>query len=136
MAFVRNPDFEEKDKAVAWLFWTALIAIAALYILMLLSLPIGTIIGQGLSRETLAESAAFIKRAVMNPSFLIGRYWAWFKGFMRIAGTPNLAWYFPMLPFISFVLIGLIGAAMNPYSFMPTTFGGGRKAEYADIINS
>ncbi len=133
MAFVRNPDFEEKDKAVAWLFWTALIAIAALYILMLLSLPIGTIIGQGLSRETLAESAAFIKRAVMNPSFLIGRYWAWFKGFMRIAGTPNLAWYFPMLPFISFVLIGLIGAAMNPYSFMPTTFGGGRKAEYADI---
>lgn len=132
MAYSRK-DYSDNDKAVVWVFWTVIISFVVLYVTAILAMPIAYIIGNGLSRETLSEGFEFIKRATLSPIFLVETYWNWFTKFLKIQGTPTFAMYLPIFPFLLAILSAMIGLLINPYGFLPTTFGSGRKAEYADI---
>lgn len=133
MAFKRDGAYEEQGKFIAWIFWTIVWAVLALYLLMLLMMPMQLWLREGFSILTLGSAMDFWKQAVSaNMSYLIASYIKWFTAFGETA-SPHWSLYLPFMPFITFFVILLVGIFTNPYDYMPKIFGGGRMAEYNDV---
>lgn len=133
MAFKRDDSYEEQGKFIAWIFWTVLWSVLALYLLMLLMMPMQLWLREGFSILTLGSAVEFWKQAIgINVNYLIASYIKWFTAF---AEAPVAHWtlYLPFFPFISFFGIFLVGIFTNPYDYLPKIFGGGRMAEYNDV---
>lgn len=133
MAFKRDGAYEEQGKFIAWIFWTIVWAVLALYLLMLLMMPMQLWLREGFSILTLGSAMDFWKQAVSaNMSYLIASYIKWFTAFGETA-SPHWSLYLPFTPFIAFFTILLVGIFTNPHDYMPKIFGGGRMAEYSDV---
>lgn len=133
MAFKRDDSYEEQGKFIAWIFWTVLWSVLALYLLMLLMMPMQLWLREGFSILTLGSAVEFWKQAIgINVNYLIASYIKWFTAFGE-APVAHWTLYLPFLPFISFFGIFLVGIFTNPYDYLPKIFGGGRMAEYNDV---
>ncbi len=132
MAFKRDDAYEDQGKFKIWIAWTIVWAVLALYLLMLIMMPLQLWLRDGLSVLTFTQSVEFWKRSVISVASLVATYGNWFKGIWH-ATNPHYTLYLPFLPFIAFFVIITIGVISNPYDYMPKIFGGGRMAEYADI---
>ncbi len=132
MAFKRDSAYEEQGKFIAWLFWTIVWSVIALFVAMLVMMPLQLWLREGLSVISFSNSLEFWKKAVVNTNYLIGTYVSWFKA---LGAHPNPSWtmYLPFLPFILFFVVLIGGVISNPYEYMPKIFGGGRMADYKDI---
>lgn len=133
MAFRRDEAYEDQGKFIAWIFWTVVWSVLALYVLALLMMPMQLWAREGFSIITLGQAVDFWKKAIgVNMLYLMQTYGRWFSTF---SSAPAAHWslYLPFVPFLAFIGIFLVGIFTNPYEYMPKIFGGGRMAEYADV---
>ena len=79
MAEKKGEEWEEYNNAVQWTAVTVLVSLIVSIFLAIFSLPLGYLIGTGVSQESLDIAGRFIKTIFNNPSYLTARYISWFK---------------------------------------------------------
>lgn len=133
MAKKVGQEWEEYNKAVRWVTISLLISAIVTIVLAITSLPLGYLIGSGISKSSLQNVAIFTKRIATDPAFLFSRYSKWFTQIAHHQGSFSLALWLPVLPFISFFVGPLVGAITNPYKFQSNLHGSARIANFNDI---
>ena len=121
----RGEEWEEYDHAVQWMSLTVIITLLVTIFLAVISMPLGYVIGNGISKESMDNVGKFMGMIFNDPSYLFSRYWNW----MRQIGN-----YHGPFSFSLWLAVGLIiGAVTNPYRFQSNIHGSGRIATLKDI---
>ena len=126
-------EWEEYNNAVQWMVMTFIITFLVTIVLAIISMPLGYLIGNGISKDSLSEVSKFIQTIINSPSYLFSRYWHWIKQISNYHGAFSFSLWLPILPIISLPFGLLIGAATNPYRFQSNIHGSARIAELKDI---
>lgn len=129
----KGAEWEEYNNAVKWMTMTFLIAFGATIALAIISMPLGYLIGSGISKATMHDVSRFIQTIVSHPEYLISRYMSWFKQLMNYRGSFSFSLWLPILPIISLPTILIFGAITNPYRFQSNIHGSARLAELSDV---
>ncbi len=129
----RGEEWEEYDNAVRWMVLTILISLAVTIVLAIISMPLGYLIGSGISKDTLNDVGKFISAIINNPNFLFSRYWNWFKQLSGYHGPFSVSLWLPILPILSLPAGIIIGIITNPYRFQSNIHGSARIATEKDI---
>ena len=129
----RGEEWEEYDHAVQWMVMTVVITLVVTTILAIVSMPLGYLIGSGISKDSLSDVSRFISTVFDNPSYLFSRYWNWFRQLSAYHGSFSVSLWLPILPIIALPSGLIIGAVTNPYRFQSNIHGSARIAEYKDI---
>lgn len=129
----KSEEWEEYNNAVQWMVMTFIITFLVTIVLAIISMPLGYLIGNGISKDSLSEVSKFIQTIINSPSYLFSRYWHWIKQISNYHGAFSFSLWLPILPIISLPFGLLIGAATNPYRFQSNIHGSARIAELKDI---
>ncbi|MBR2273810.1 MAG: type IV secretory system conjugative DNA transfer family protein [Alphaproteobacteria bacterium] len=129
----RGKEWEEYDKAVRWMATTFIISVVVAMVLVYLSQPIAYLVQKGVSKENVDVAVRFLKKSLADPGFLYDRYIRWFKQAMRYSGAFKPSLWIPILPFIMFPLILIIGGIKCPYKFQSNIHGSAHIATLRDI---
>lgn len=129
----KGEEWEEYNSAVKWMTITVILAFGVTILLAIISMPLGYLIGSGISKQTINDVGRFISTIVGNPDYLFSRYWSWIKQLMNYNGSFSFSLWLPILPFISFPTILVAGVITNPYRFQSNIHGSARLAELSDI---
>ena len=129
----KGEEWEEYNNAVQWMVMTFIITFLVTLVLAIISMPLGYLIGNGISKDSLSEVSKFIQTIINSPSYLFSRYWHWIKQISNYHGAFSFSLWLPILPIISLPFGLLIGAATNPYRFQSNIHGSARIAELKDI---
>ncbi|MBS7094194.1 MAG: type IV secretory system conjugative DNA transfer family protein [Azospirillum sp.] len=129
----KGEEWEEYNNAVQWMVMTFIITFLVTIVLAIISMPLGYLIGNGISKDSLSEVSKFIQTIINSPSYLFSRYWHWIKQISNYHGAFSFSLWLPVLPIISLPFGLLIGAATNPYRFQSNIHGSARIAELKDI---
>lgn len=129
----KGEEWEEYNNAVQWMVMTFIITFLVTIVLAIISMPLGYLIGNGISKDSLSEVSKFIQTIINSPSYLFSRYWHWIKQISNYHGAFSFSLWLPILPIISLPFGLLIGAATNPYRFQSNIHGSTRIAELKDI---
>lgn len=129
----KGEEWEEYNNAVQWMVMTFIITFLVTIVLAIISMPLGYLIGNGISKDSLSEVSKFIQTIINSPSYLFSRYWHWIKQISNYHGVFSFSLWLPILPIISLPFGLLIGAATNPYRFQSNIHGSARIAELKDI---
>ena len=129
----KGEEWEEYNSAVQWMVMTFIITFLVTIVLAIISMPLGYLIGNGISKDSLSEVSKFIQTIINSPSYLFSRYWHWIKQISNYHGAFSFSLWLPILPIISLPFGLLIGAATNPYRFQSNIHGSARIAELKDI---
>jgi len=129
----KGEEWEEYNNAVQWMVMTFIITFLVTIVLAIISMPLGYLIGNGISKDSLSEVSKFIQTIINSPSYLFSRYWHWIKQISNYHGAFSFSLWLPILPIISLPFGLLIGAATNPYRFQSNIHGSARIAELKDI---
>lgn len=129
----KGEEWEEYNNAVQWMMLTFIITFLITIVLAIISMPLGYLIGSGISKDTLADVSKFMQTIFSSPSYLFSRYWNWMKQISNYHGAFSFSLWLPILPFISLPVGLLVGAATNPYRFQSNIHGSARIAELKDI---
>ncbi len=129
----RGQEWEEYDNAVRWMAITALITISLTIIMAIVAMPLGYLIGSGISQESLNDVSKFFGAVQDKPSYLFDRYYNWFLQLINYRGNFAVSLWVPLLPFIILPAGFIIGTAMNPYRFQSNIHGAARLATLRDI---
>ena len=129
----KGEEWEEYNNAVKWMMMTFIITLIVTLFLAIISMPLGYLIGNGISRDTLGEVSKFIQTIFNSPGYLFSRYWHWIKQISNYHGAFSFSLWLPVLPLISLPFGLIIGAASNPYRFQSNIHGSARIAELKDI---
>lgn len=129
----KGEEWEEYNSAVRWMALTFIITITATIILAIISMPLGYLIGSGISKNSLNDAVRFIKVVVSNPDYLFSRYWNWFKQVANYHGSFSFSLWLPSLPFLVLPSGIMIGILTNPYRFQSNVHGSARLANLGDI---
>lgn len=129
----RGEEWEEYDNAVQWMLMTFIITLLVTIALAIISMPLGYLIGNGISKDSLSEVSKFIQTIFSSPGYLFSRYWHWIKQISNYHGAFSISLWLPILPLISLPFGLIIGAATNPYRFQSNIHGSARIAELKDI---
>ena len=125
----KGEEWEEYNNAVKWMMMTFIITLVVTLFLAIISMPLGYLIGNGISRDTLGEVSKFIQTIFNSPGYLFSRYWHWIKQISNYHGVFSFSLWLPILPLISLPFGLIIGAASNPYRFQSNIHGSARIAE-------
>ncbi len=126
-------EWKEYNSAVRWMVITISISIAVTLVLALISMPLAYLIGNGISKESLADVSKFFSLTFNKSGFLYNRYWVWMKQLVNYNGPFSVSLWVPLLPFISLPIGIISGLITNPYRFQSNVHGSARLAELADI---
>ena len=129
----KGEEWEEYNNAVQWMVMTFIITFLVTIVLAIISMPLGYLIGNGISKDSLSEVSKFIQTIINSPSYLFSRYWHWIKQISNYHGAFSFSLWLPILPIIPLPFGLLIGAATNPYRFQSNIHGSARIAELKDI---
>lgn len=83
----RGEEWEEYDHAVQWMVMTVVITLIVTIILAVVSMPLGYLIGSGISKDSLNDVGKFVSTVFDNPSYLFSRYWNWFRQLSAYHGS-------------------------------------------------
>ena len=133
MAEDRGEEWEEYDNAVQWMVITAIVTFVLTIFLAVFSLPIGYLIGAGISKSSIDVASRFIQAIFNDPSYLTSRYWSWFQQLTHYNGPFSVSLWVPILPFISLPVGLTVGFLTNPYRFQSNIHGAARIATEKDI---
>ena len=133
MAEKKGEEWEEYNNAVQWTAVTVLVSLIVSIFLAIFSLPLGYLIGTGVSQESLDIAGRFIKTIFNNPSYLTARYISWFKQLSSYNGSFSFSLWLPILPFITLPVGLTVGLLSNPYRFQSNIHGSARIATEKDI---
>lgn len=126
-------EWEEYNKASSWLLMSIVISLILTVILGFIAIPLGYLLGSGISKDTLNDVAKFMQIVMDNPGYLVSRYWNWLRQINSYHGEFSLSLWIPILPIISAPLGIIIGIVSNPYHFQSNIHGSARLADYKDI---
>ena len=133
MSEERGEEWEEYDNAVQWMVISAIVTLVLTIFLAVFSLPIGYLIGAGISKTSMDVAYRFLQAVFNDPSYLTSRYWSWFQQLTHYNGHFSVSLWVPALPFISFPVGLTIGFLTNPYRFQSNIHGAARLATEKDI---
>ncbi len=129
----RGEEWEEYDHAVQWMALTVIITLLVTILLAALSLPLGYLIGSGVSKESMTNVGKFLATIVGNPAYLFHQYGRWFHQISNHQGNFNVGLWLPILPILTLPIGLIVGAISNPYRFQSNIHGSGRMATLKDI---
>ena len=129
----RGEEWEEYDHAVQWMSLTVIITLLVTIFLAVISMPLGYIIGNGISKESMDNVGKFMGMIFNDPSYLFSRYWNWMRQIGNYHGPFSFSLWLPVLPILSLPIGLIIGAVTNPYRFQSNIHGSGRIATLKDI---
>lgn len=129
----KGEEWEEYNSAVRWMALTFIYSFLITAILAIITLPLGYLIGSGISKETLETAWRFVQTIFSDPGFLFSRYWHWFKQISTYQGDFSFGLWLPILPFFTLPTGIVIGILSNPYRFQSNIHGSARMAELKDI---
>lgn len=129
----RGEEWEEYDHAVQWMSLTVIITLLVTIILAAISMPLGYLIGNGVSKEAIENVGKFMGMIINDPSYLFKRYGSWFNQISMHRGGFSFGLWLPILPLLSLPIGLIIGAVSNPYRFQSNIHGSGRLATLKDI---
>lgn len=129
----RGEEWEEYDHAVQWMSLTVIITLLVTIFLAVISMPLGYIIGNGISKESIDNVGKFMGMIFNDPSYLFSRYWNWMRQIGNYHGAFSFSLWLPVLPLLSLPIGLIIGAVTNPYRFQSNIHGSGRIATLKDI---
>lgn len=130
----RGEEWEEYDHAVQWMALTIIITLLITILLAAFSLPLGYLIGSGVSKESMTMVGRFLAGIVNDPAILFQQYGRWFNQLSaHSGGNFNFGLWLPFLPFLALPTGLIVGAATNPYRFQSNIHGAGRLATLKDI---
>lgn len=129
----RGEEWEEYDHAVQWMSLTVIITLLVTIFLAVISMPLGYIIGNGISKESIDNVGKFMGMIFNDPSYLFSRYWNWMRQIGNYHGTFSFSLWLPVLPLLSLPIGLIVGAVTNPYRFQSNIHGSGRIATLKDI---
>ena len=124
----RGEEWEEYDHAVQWMSLTVIITLLVTIILAAISMPLGYLIGNGVSKEAIENVGKFMGMIINDPSYLFKRYGSWFNQISMHRGGFSFGLWLPILPLLSLPIGLIIGAVSNPYRFQSNIHGSGRLA--------
>ena len=128
----RGEEWEEYDHAVQWMSLTVIITLLVIF-LAVISMPLGYVIGNGISKESMDNVGKFMGMIFNDPSYLFSRYWNWMRQIGNYHGPFSFSLWLPVLPILSLPIGLIIGAVTNPYRFQSNIHGSGRIATLKDI---
>ena len=96
-------------------------------------MPLGYVIGNGISKESMDNVGKFMGMIFNDPSYLFSRYWNWMRQIGNYHGPFSFSLWLPVLPILSLPIGLIIGAVTNPYRFQSNIHGSGRIATLKDI---
>lgn len=129
----RGEEWEEYDHAVQWMSLTVIITLLVTIFLAVISMPLGYVIGNGISKESMDNVGKFMGMIFNDPSYLFSRYWNWMRQIGNDHGPFSFSLWLPVLPILSLPIGLIIGAVTNPYRFQSNIHGSGRIATLKDI---
>lgn len=129
----RGEEWEEYDHAVQWMSLTVIITLLVTIFLAVISMPLGYVIGNGISKESMDNVGKFMGMIFNDPSYLFSRYWNWMRQIGNYHGPFSFSLRLPVLPILSLPIGLIIGAVTNPYRFQSNIHGSGRIATLKDI---
>lgn len=129
----RGEEWEEYDHAVQWMSLTVIITLLVTIFLAVISMPLGYVIGNGISKESMDNVGKFMGMIFDDPSYLFSRYWNWMRQIGNYHGPFSFSLWLPVLPILSLPIGLIIGAVTNPYRFQSNIHGSGRIATLKDI---
>ena len=129
----RGEEWEEYDHAVQWMSLTVIITLLVTIFLAVTSIPLGDVIGNGISKESMDNVGKFMGMIFNDPSYLFSRYWNWMRQIGNYHGPFSFSLWLPVLPILSLPIGLIIGAVTNPYRFQSNIHGSGRIATLKDI---
>ena len=129
----RGEEWEEYDNAVQWMSLTVIITLLVTIFLAVISMPLGYVIGNGISKESMDNVGKFMGMIFNDPSYLFSRYWNWMRQIGNYHGPFSFSLWLPVLPILSLPIGLIIGAVTNPYRFQSNIHGSGRIATLKDI---
>ena len=129
----RGKEWEEYDNAVRWMVITVVLSVIVTIILALAAMPLGYLLGSGISKDTLNDVSKYFALVFERPSYLYSRYWSWFKQLFNYHGDFSFSLWIPILPFLSLPAGLIIGVITNPYRFQSNIHGSARLAELNDV---
>ena len=133
MAKERGKEWEEYDNAVRRMTITFAIAVVVTVVFMYIA-PIQAFLMQiGISKKSVEIAGLFLKKSFADFGFLWDWYLKWFKKVYRYSGEFKISLWPPILPFISFPLILIVGGIKCPYKFQSNIHGSAHIATLRDI---
>lgn len=129
----RGEEWEEYDHAVQWMSLTVIITLLVTIFLAVISMPLGYVIGNGISKESMDNVGKFMGMIFNDPSYLFSHYWNWMRQIVNYHGPFSFSLWLPVLPILSLPIGLIIGAVTNPYRFQSNIHGSGRIATLKDI---
>lgn len=129
----RGEEWEEYDHAVQWMALTIIITLLVTILFAAFSLPLGYLIGNGVSKESMTTVGKFLTKIVNDPAYLFQQYGRWFNQLSKHSGSFHFGLWLPILPILALPTGLIIGAATNPYRFQSNIHGAGRLATLKDI---
>lgn len=129
----RGEEWEEYDHAVQWMSLTVIITLLVTIFLAVISMPLGYVIGNGISKESMDNVGKFMGMIFNDPSYLFSRYRNWMRQIGNYHGPFSFSLWLPVLPILSLPIGLIIGAVTNPYRFQSNIHGSGRIATLKDI---
>ncbi|MBQ8784444.1 MAG: type IV secretory system conjugative DNA transfer family protein [Alphaproteobacteria bacterium] len=129
----RGEEWEEYDHAVQWMSLTVIITLVATIVLAAISMPLGYLIGNGVSKESIETVGKFMTTILNDPGYLFKQYGRWFNQISNSRGGFSLGLWLPILPILTLPIGLIVGAMSNPYRFQSNIHGSGRLATLKDI---
>lgn len=126
-------EWAEREAAIQWVLMTVLIAFIVSYLLAILSFAMTNLIPRGISQDNMLLIWKFIKKAAIQPMYLLGIYWKWIVKTFKAQNELPFYFWLPTIPFFSFFVILTTGLVTNPHSWLSTIHGSGRIATKKDI---
>ena len=133
MAKERGKEWEEYDNAVKWIAMTFFIAIFTTVVLIYLAQPLTYLVQKGVSKENVEVAVKFFKKSLSDSGFLYDRYIKWFKQATKYRGPFKPSLWIPILPFILFFVILIVGKVKCPYKLQSNVHGSAHIATLRDI---
>ena len=130
----RGEEWEEYDNAVQWMVLTVVISLVLTIVLAIVALPLGYLVGTGISKDSMNEAWRFIQTIFADPAYLFSRYGMWFRQLSGYHGQFAISLWLPILPFITLPIGLIIGVMSNPYRFQSNIHGSARIATEKDIL--
>ena len=129
----RGQEWEEYDNAVQWIMVSLILSLVVTIFFAIISMPLGHLIGKGISKDTIGDVQKFLGIVFQNPGYLISRYSNWFKQLSSYQGPFSVGLWIPIIPFLTLPIIMITGAITNPYKFQSNIHGSARMATLGDI---
>lgn len=129
----RGEEWEEYDHAVQWMSLTVIMTLLVTIFLAIISMPLGYLIGNGVSKESVDNVSKFMGMVFTDPAYLFSRYWSWMKQIGNYQGSFSFSLWLPVLPILALPIGLIVGAVTNPHRFQSNIHGSGRVATLKDI---